>query len=245
MEMDISIPINDINKSFSKSIKEDIRKVKKNGYSYELTDDLDKFKLFYYKMYLPYTKRRYGNQAKIYNFISIRHFFETVSKLMLIKKDEEYVLGSLFLINKDKLITQIMGIMDDKINLLKNGLGCAAYYFTLLWAKENKIKKLSYGTCKPFLNDGLYQYKKKWGTIIKKADTKYFPNIFAFVMNKNSKEIQNLLLNNPFICLTNNQLKTMVFVKNKNKLKSGKITEISKKYKISGFDKFEILSSQD
>ena len=220
MKVDISKPINDIYKSFSKSIKEDIRKVKKNGYCYELSDDLDKLKMFYYKMYLPYTYERYGKLAIINNFIAIRHLFETGYKLMLIKKNDKYVLGSLFSIKKDTLETRIMGILKGKTNLLKKGLGCAAYYFTLLWAKENGIKKLNYGACRPFLNDGVFQYKKKWGTIIEKADIKFFPKIFAFIICKNSKEIQSFLLNNPFICLTNNQLKTFVFIKNNNQINS-------------------------
>lgn len=245
MEMDTSKPINDIHKSFSKSIKEDLRKVNNNGFSYELTDDLDKLKLFYYKMYLPYTKRRYGKSAQIYNYIAIRHLFERGFKLMLIKKDGEYVLGSLFSVKKDTLITKIMGIMDGKTYLLKNGLGCAAYYFTLLWAKENDIKKLNYGTSRPFLNDGVFQYKKKWGTIIKKVDNKYYSKIYAFQMYKNSKGIQDSLLNKPFICINNNQLKTMIFLKDKNQIKPENITQISKKYKISCYDKYEIISPQD
>lgn len=199
MTLDISEPFEKIYNKFNKSAKEDIRKVKRYDYSYEISRDLDKLKLFYNYMYMPYTYSRHGKLAICANFFTIRHLFERGGKLMLIKLDNNYVFGSLFLIKKDTVIGTHAGIMDEQIDCLKKSISAASYYFSIMWAKENGAKFLDFGTCRPFRNDGLFRYKKKWGAEIEKANGNF--EIFAFKKYKNSKAVQSFLENNPFIRL--------------------------------------------
>jgi lipid II:glycine glycyltransferase (peptidoglycan interpeptide bridge formation enzyme) len=118
---------------------------------------------------------------------------------MLIKLDNKYIFGSLFFIKKDMVIGTHAGIMDEQIDCLKKSMSAASYYFSIIWAKENGAKFLDFGTCRPFLNDGLFQYKKKWGATIEKANGNF--EIFAFKTYSNDKGMQSFLENNPFIRL--------------------------------------------
>lgn len=199
MNLDISEPFEKIYNKFNKSAKEDIRKVKRYDYTYEISRDLNKLKLFYNHMYVPYTYSRHGKLAICANFFTIRHLFERGGKLMLIKLDNKYAFGSLFFIRKDTVIGTHAGIMDEQIDCLKKSISAASYYFSIIWAKENGAKFLDFGTCRPFLNDGLFQYKKKWGAAIEKANGNF--EIFAFKTYKNSRGIKSFLENNPFIRL--------------------------------------------
>ena len=199
MTLDISKPFEKIYNKFNKSAKEEIRRVKRYKYTYEISQDFDKLKLFYDHMYMPYTYLRHGKLAICANFYTVRHLFERGGKLMLVKLDNEYVFGSLFFIKKDTVIGTHAGIMDGQIDCLKKNISAASYYFSIIWAKENGAKFLDFGTCKPFLNDGLFRYKKKWGATIEKAKGNF--GIFAFKTCKDSKSIQSFLENNPFICL--------------------------------------------
>jgi len=209
MTLDISEPFERIYKKFSKSAKEDIRKVKKYGYAYEITQSLEKLKLFYHKMYLPYISQRHKKIAIHTNFHAIRTSFEKNGKLMLIKQKNEYISGAVFSIKKEKAIASYLGIKKGKNEFLKKGLTAASYYFFIKWAKENGIKILDFGTSKAFLNDGLFRYKKKWGTTISKTESYYY-SIFPFKICKNSKAIQSFLKYNPFIYLEKNELKTKI-----------------------------------
>ena len=199
MALDISEPFEKIFDTFNKSAKEDIRKIKRYGYTYEISRNLDKLKLFYNHMYVPYTYSRHGKLAICANFFTIRHLFERGGTLMLIKLDNNYVFGSLFFIKKDTVIGTHAGIMDGRIDCLKKNISAASYYFSITWAKENSIKFLDFGTCRPFLNDGLFQYKKKWGATMEKTKGNF--EIFAFKTCKDTKGIQSFLENNPFIRL--------------------------------------------
>jgi len=206
--LDISHPFSDIYKNFSKSGKEDIRKVKKYGYTYEITEELEKLKLFYNEMYMPYITQRHEKTAIYTNFHALRLLFEKNGRLMLIKQKNEYVSGALFSIEKEKATATYLGIKKGKSNLLKKGLTAASYYFFIKWAKKHGIKILDFGTSKAFVNDGLFRYKKKWGVKITKTKS-YIHSIFPFKVCKNNKAIHSFLINNPFIYLEKNQLKTM------------------------------------
>jgi len=206
MTLDISEPFEKIYKKFSKSAKEDIRKVKRYKFTYELTNDPEKLKLFYYKMYLPYISQRHKEIATHTNFHAIRMSLEKNGRLMLIKHKNEYISGALFSIKKEKAIATYLGIKKEKTKLLKKGLTAASYYFFIKWAKGNGIKILDFGTSKAFLNDGLFRYKKKWGTKIDKTESYYY-SVFPFKIYKQSKGIKSFVKNNPFVYLKKNQLK--------------------------------------
>ena len=209
MTLDTSKPFEEIYNNFSKSAKEDARKVIKNGFNYQIFHDFRMLKLFYYKMYLPYMYNRHGKKAVCTNFHTMRLIFDRDGKLLLIKLKDEYVFGGLFSVKKDKATALYAGILDKKNSLLKKGVSAASYYFFIQWAKENGIKTLDFGTVKPFLNDGLFKYKKKWGTKISKNESYYY-SIFPFKLCKNNKAIMSYLEHNPFFYLEKNKLKTKI-----------------------------------
>lgn len=194
---------------FSKSAKEDIRKIKKQNYTYEITDDPKKLDMFYYKMYLPYIKWKHGKNAVCSNYFVIRQLFESNNKLMLIKYKNEYVYGALFRVKNKKVIATYVGAIKEKNMLFKKGLGSASYYFLLLWAKENNIEKIDFGQTRAFLNDGVTRFKRKWGTAFEKIKTP-IPNIYAIGTSTKSNLIQNLKNNDPFVYIEKNKIKTTI-----------------------------------
>jgi len=211
MTLDITKSIGNIYQNFSKSAKEDFRKVEVYDYSNELSQDLKKLKLFYDKMYLPYSQKKHGKSAICVNFLTMRWLFESGYRLMLIKQKSEYISGILFTLENKTFKPKFMGISEDKFPLLKQGLGAAIYYFSILWAKENGAKLIDFGGTKSFLNDGAFRYKKKWGCEIKRSDKLNFYNIFSLKVCSKRRGIRIFLINNPFICTKNNKFHEMFF----------------------------------
>jgi hypothetical protein len=209
MFLDISEPLEDIYKRFSKGAKEDIRKIKKYGYTYEISQDIDKLKFFYYKMYLPYVSWKYKKTAECINFFALKHIFEQGSKILFIKENNEYIFGGLFLINKGKVLASYAGVMEGKFDNIQKGPIAASYFYLIQHSKECGAKEIDFGSSRSFVNDGVFKYKRKWGTRIEKAgyDT---PEIFAFKVINNNKGIESFLTNNPFISSEKNRFKTNV-----------------------------------
>ena len=210
MVLDTSPPFDDLHRNFSKSAKEDIRKIKRQGYSYEVTHDLDKLHLFYQDMYLPYAHWRYGPSAVCTSYAAIRLLFEKDNLLLLIKHNNEYVCGSPFSVKKDTIIATYAGVRKGHYDEVKKGLGAAPYYFLILWAKNHNINTINFGKCRPFLRDGNFQYKKKWGTVVKPSTSTY-DGIFAFQPRSNSHAMKQVLINNPFLHKDHMTLKGRIY----------------------------------
>jgi hypothetical protein len=242
--LDTTKPIETITKNFKKSIKEDIRKIKKIGYTYEITQNLEKVKMFYYQMYHPYITNKYGKLTGISHYEFIKYLIKKDCKLILIKKNNEYLYGALFSTKKEKVKTYFSGVMNGKLNYMKKGLGATPYYFLILWTKENGYKSIDFGKTNPFLDDGLLRYKIKWGMNIKKPDITS-QNIIAFKIYDNNQGITNFLINNPMISIEKNKFKGIIFLENKQLLKPELIQSYLKKYKISDLNKLQFKSAQD
>jgi len=215
--LDVSEPLEQIYKKFNRSAKKEIKQLEKHDYSYEISTDIDKLKFFYYQMYLSYAYRRYGKSARCVDFNVMRSVFEK-GKLILVKDSDEYISGFLVHIDKDTVTITCSGIMDGKTDYLRKHTGAARYCFSILWTKENGFKQLHFGFSRPFLNDGVLRYKRKWGATVRKCRSDFvagsYTGIFGFKTYTCSKGILDFLVHNPFICLNKNHLEEKMFVKN-------------------------------
>lgn len=215
MTLDISDSSEMVYKKLTDSAKDDIRKIKKYGFTYEFSEDIDKLQFFYKKMYLPYIYKRYGSSAYCVTYFAMRLLFERDNKLMLIKHKGEYLAGSMFSVRNNKITATYTGIKDGNIKYLKQGVGAASYYFLIHWAKQKGFKILNFGTCRPFLNEGVFRYKSKWGATMTKQDG-FTSGIIAFKPFNCSNGVKSFLLNNPFVSLNGNKLQITIFKEKNN-----------------------------
>ena len=212
--LDVSEPLEKIYKNFSKSVKEDIRKIKKYNYSYDISQDPSILDMFYYKMYLPYISWKYGIFIKYANFYSIKHIFEQGGKILFIKRNNEYFFGGLFLKKKEKIYATYAGIMKGKFDCIHQGVIAGSYYYLITYAKKVGVKSINFGSCRPFINDGLFSYKRKWGIKIEKTGNENSENYFFKILN-NNQVMSSFIKNNPFITFENNKINTNAIKKRK------------------------------
>jgi hypothetical protein len=245
MELDTSDSIDNIITKFSSSARKDIKKIKKFNYTYEITDEIDKLKKFYKKMYLPYLAYKHGKNAIIYNWYLLKLLIKLGYKLLLIKHNNEYISGSIIKIETKKgLIARFGAININRLEYLKKG-GCAAYYyFPILYSIKNNIKKINFGTCKPYFEDGLFRYKKKWGTSVIASDKLLCPDIIGFKVLKRNEDVYNYLINNPFIFRTQDSFYGLFFAKNHQDVELKK-EKIYVDNEIKGVKRFLIINVED
>ena len=215
MTLDISGSSEMIYKKLSDGAKDDIRKIKKYSYTYELSEDSDKLYFFYKKMYLPYICMRYGSSAVCVTYFAMRLLFERDNKLMLIKQKDKYLAGSMFSVRNNKITATYTGIKDGNIEYLKQGVGAASYYFLIHWAKQEGIETLNFGTCRPFIDEGVFRYKRKWGATMAKQDG-FTSGIIAFKPFNYSNGLKSFLLNNPFVSIDEDKLQITIFKEKNN-----------------------------
>ncbi|MCD6467951.1 MAG: hypothetical protein J7L32_01380 [Thermoplasmata archaeon] len=241
MQMDISKPLEEIVKGFKKSAKEDVRKIKQHGYSFEISKSEDKFNLFFYNIRQPYFRNRIGEQALSgsENYHEIHNAFR-YGRLFLVKDKDRDVPGFI-VVNRGKVARpHFMGIKERPY--FNQTAGSALFYLFMLWAKKQGFKVLDFGFTRAFLSNGAFRFKRKWGMHVKISHG--FNGVFGFKVNDfESETIYNFFENNPFIYINRGKLNGFVFVR--NSVSPSEEQAIYQRYFTPGLKGLYIISGED
>lgn len=182
----------------SRSASHDVSKVKKGGFSFTITSDIEKIRFFYEKMYLPTISKNIDKDEAYladYLFFLLRYY--RGYELMMISDGQDEVAGVFFIQYDDTLMLEYAGVFQGDRSLIKKGAFSAFYYFAIKLAKQRDVKKIDFGGVKPFFDDGLFQYKRKWGMKVNHYDI--VTDVTGFTMVRDSDDFKQFLIDNPFI----------------------------------------------
>jgi hypothetical protein len=240
--MDLSRPIHgvwNLSKSKNKSLRENLREMRRQNYSYEMTQDPAKFEYFYHQMYLPYITKRFEELTLQTSFRDMERVFKK-GQLLLVKRGNDYVSGYIIRMDHDNVIVPYLGITEGRIEYLKAGALTALYYFTILWAKERGYKWVDFGHCRSFLKDGPFNHKKHWGMEIRVSAR--VRDVFGVKVSNYHQGVQTFLEKSPFIFIDQEKLKGLIFVAQNHPLTLKEVQSLVKTYSIPGLDCLVILS---
>lgn len=197
MDVDISLPQSQLPKNIRETYKSIFRKIKKFKLSYEVSKDMDRFEDFYHNMYIPYTKCRYGKTAFVENYAFAKDVFSR-SELIFIKQNDVSIAGHLIEYKGKHVYFHMLGVKNGDFEYIKQGAACALDYFSLIELQNRGYKKVHFGGCRPFFNDGVTRYKISLAAKAVSHD-KVMKDHFSLLLLKNSSEIRNFLKENPFV----------------------------------------------
>ena len=214
MVFDAKDSLEKIQSDFSSSAIKDIKHIKLYGYSYSICSDLKSLEQFYYRMYRPTMIGTSGRNTPV-PFLYMRFFYELGYELLQVKNMEgDVVAAGLFYCTDTKLTGKYLGVLQNDEMLYVKKVVSALYYFHILLAKKRNIDVINFGACRPFVNEGLFQYKRKWGTKVERG--RFFPQVYGMYVSLDSSVMRQFLLDNPFIGIAeNNELVVFVFVDKK------------------------------
>jgi len=239
---DISKPLPEIlNLPMNKSMRENLREIRRHNYSFEMTKEPGKFEYFYYQMYLPYVTKRYKELAFVTAFRDMERAFKK-GQLLLIRKGSDYVAGNILTVDQDTVLSVSLGIKDGEIRHLREGALIACNYFTILWAKEKGYRWLDLGHSIPFFKDGLFSYKKSLGMGIKRSPR--VRTVFGMKICNFHRGVQNFLEKNPFIFIAQEKPMALIVIDQNHPLTLEEVQLLARTYAIPGLHRLVILSDQ-
>jgi len=242
--MDLSRPLQkvwNLSKNKNKSLRENLREMKRHNYSYEMTLDPAKFEYFYYQMHLPYVTKRFEELTLLTGFRDMERIFKK-GQLLLVKKGNDCVSGVIIRMDRDTVFAVYLGITEGRIEYLKAGALTALYYFTILFAKDRGYKWVDFGPCRSFLKDGIFNYKKHWGMEIRMYTR--LRDVFGMKICNFHPGVENFLGKNPFIFIDQRKLKGLILVDQNHPPTLEEVQFLIKTYSIPGLDCLVILSDQ-
>lgn len=223
--MDLTSDIDTITKK-NKSLKSNIRKLKKSNFKVNVSSDPLSLDEFYYKMYHPYISKRYGRSAIDMSYNRFKTQFAKSGEILFLEKDSQRIAGQMIYYEKDKAVAYELGIKDGNFQWVQQGAITALYLHTFNYCKSKGIKKLSLGGSRPFISDGVLNYKlTNWKMRINRYSKKFY---FLIKQHRPNKFTQDFLCNNPFISLNNGEMMINTFYQKSGKEKNATIENKTK-----------------
>ena len=179
----------------SDTIRSDRRRIRKHDLQYEVTRDPALYEDFYRRMYLPTVLNHHADRSMPVPWSELEaEIGRTV--LLLVKKDGEYIGGGSFCdMGGGRARARLVGVKDGDEQYVRMGAMAATYIFGIEHLAAAGCRSVHYGGTRGFLQDGLLQYKKKYGVRIVNADTRGF----QIMATGCSTAVESFLVNNPYI----------------------------------------------
>lgn len=165
-ELDLTGDWQGVQRRFHSSVRRDQRLARRYDYQYELSHDRRDLETFYHQMYLPTVSNRYGEQGSP---MPLGEAYEYLDRgmLFMVTRDGQWVSGSLCYAKQGVLRFMIMGVLNGDQELIKEGAVGAMNCLRLQWAHQSGYRAVNFLGTNPYLDDGLFQYKRKWGTAVR------------------------------------------------------------------------------
>jgi hypothetical protein len=218
-------------KAITHSAKDDLRRIRSNNLTYILTTDLDCYRDFYNNMYLPYVRMRHQESTIAMSYdVMMQKARDGLCDLILIMKENSAIAG--FLILKEKKIPRLWsnGLRNGDLAYWKEGAIAATYHFASDHLAQQGYKEMHLGLMRSFFNDGIFQYKKKWGIHLATDSSA------GFILKplRDSDGLNRFFLNNPFIYCHKNRLCGAVFTRSGTMPADKEAAQLNEAYAISG-----------
>lgn len=197
----------------SNSIIDDVKRIRKNGYVFEIMRNRIHLKRFYKEMYVPYATERYGEELELESFENFIHKPQRIETL-LVKKGEMYASGINICYKNNIIILKLIGVNTIAKGLVRSGAIQALYYFLSVYLKNKKYKRIILGGSRALFRDGVLNFKKKWGLRLTNCQ---HSSVRVYLL-RDTFGVRSFLTNNACIALEGKDLIAMVFVDKADRL---------------------------
>lgn len=193
------------------SLRQDLRLIRKHGFTVTSTNDEQAFEDFYQTMYVPHGRGRHGPDAHLRSKHILHDSFRR-GVLLLVQHSGETIAGLVIEKMRSEINFAGIGVRGGEERLMKLGTMSAAYYFGLTYAQQNGFARVDLGGTRPCCTDSLLRYKKKWGAVI---ETKpLHTNDYILTWSHNNPAVVAMLQKYPLIVREKNELSALTVSSN-------------------------------
>ena len=191
------------------TLKSNLRSIRKAHFEHEFSRDPEMLNYFYHHLYVPYIEERYLDTAEILPWTRFQSFYGAM-ELLLIRRKGRVVAGCVNEHIGNTYRMHVAGVLSADRDFLKTGIVSALYWFSFREAHRRGCLEVDLGVSRPFVKDGLLEYKKKWRSRV--TPTIYRrPGIWLLSCG-NRPEMLRALEDNPFFCELDGRLTVLLFL---------------------------------
>jgi len=151
----------DLDNLLGNHMKHNVRHAQKANFSWYFSQSKEDFDHFYYKMYVPYIKDRYGSRALMASYTSQWQKFVR-GGLIVITQNDTPVGGLVCYIRNKTCYAMDGGVLDGNPDFLKKGIYILFDWFSINWAHQRGVRVFDMGNTRPWRSNGVFDYKSRW-----------------------------------------------------------------------------------
>jgi hypothetical protein len=209
------------------------------GLGYRISSDPEDFDYFYYRMFVPHIRKRFGALSDIDSYEDMKKFFGK-GRLVLVTKNEKVVAGALSLVEDGALVFRRTGVLDGDESLVDGGAQTALYYFQLKYANEHHLHSVDTMLSDPFLNDGVYRHKREWGAAVL-PDVEAIRGVY-FCKARPCDSVARFFESNPLVFYSNGGLSGLIGVPDATDVTAPAISDLTHRYRSRGLAGFTVVT---
>lgn len=187
-------------------LKPDLRRIHKYRLSYAVERAPEQLLRFYDEMYVPYIRNVYGARTFLVSRAEFSAHLPNLEVVMVLR-DGEAVAGGTLLYEAGQVRAWCMGVKNGDRRYVREGAIAAIYRYQIAHLASAGRARLHLGASRPFLNDGVLAFKRKWG--MRAADR--MAKWFQLTCPRHCEAGRAFLAHNPFIYETAGTLYGAVF----------------------------------
>ena len=191
------------------SVKTTLRLIKRHGYEAVPTRDEKHLQDYYDRMYVPYTLATFGEGATLHSLQAAKVLGANLEVLLLQKKSQpgEYLGGFLVIYEASAPRLWSVGVLNGDRELVRAGVLAALYYLSFQYLAKQGFTRLNLGGSRPFFNDGILRYKRRYQQRI----THWNWEGTELKIARLTPAVKSFLRQNPFIFRSKGQVHGAVF----------------------------------
>jgi len=218
----------------------DLRIIRRNDYRFEVSNERRLIEQFYDDMYIPYVTSRHKGDSV---FAPRKHVIRQAKqgKLLHVLRGEQLVAAGVVFPGRDILYFLWMGLPPDCLDRPPEGAISALYYFGIKYAFDNDYKAVDFTGTRPFLNDGAFRFKRKWGALVE--DT-FSPSSILVKPKNNNENAARFCERFPVLARNGNDLEARFLYRDET-VDEDTLDRLSKQYGCDGVDRMTVVEIAD
>jgi hypothetical protein len=230
----------DVRLRFHKTVRgHELRLVRKYGYEYDVSHDRQDLETFYYQMYVPTMNERHDELSTPLSIGEVYQYFRH-GCLFRVMRDGDWVSGVVCHFQQDVLIADIMGVKNADVRLIHEGAASTIYYAAVHWANRHGYEAVNFLGTGPYLGEGGFQYKRKWGTAI--SVPPHLHRQIWIKVRRITPAVSRFLKENPLVVDENEKLHGLITVDDPHNISAKTKKEWEKHYVTPGLSSLLIRS---
>lgn len=224
----------------SKNAKEDLRRIRRDGITYEIARGTAAFDKFYIEMYRPYIAAVYGERTFAMSHDEMLGQVAR-SELFLVKRGDEPVAGLIVIYEARGPRAWSLGVKNGDRALVKAGVLRALDYLLVFYLAESGHARVHMGASRPFLKDGVLRHKRRIGLRI--SDNT--PRGFALQPTARSCGARAFMTHNPFVFQRNGRYVGAIFSGDALPPPAEQLAQDLREYGIPGMHRLVLFDADD